>query len=418
MKPRAAVTIIGIGDDGCVGLSSRAINAVTTAQVLAGGERHLAFFPQFEGERIVLKGKLQEAVDKIHEQSQEQRVCVLASGDPCFFGIGTLLIKTIGSEHVEIIPHPTTMQWAFARLGIKWNDAEFLSCHGRPLDGFVTRIKRHAKIGCFTDEENAPNRIAARMREYGEIAWTAWVCENLGGVDERVRRFSIDELADCQDISPLNVLILLREEANWRQPVAFPFFPEERFAKRMPKKGLITKREVRALSLATLRIRPDSVVWDIGAGSGALTIEAAMLAYKGHVFAIEVDPEGIQICRDNLKSMAIDNVTLIHSKAPEGLEDLPSPDAIFIGGSKGNLDTLILNGLKRLQPQGRMVVNAITLDSVSEAYQVFRRHDIVPEVTLLNVARGAPLAHYVRYEAMNPIHIFAVTKPDKESIDE
>ena len=194
------------------------------------------------------------------------------------------------------------------------------------------------------------------------------------------------------------------------------FLHEDAFAKRMPKKGLITKREVRLLSLAQLEIRPDSVVWDIGAGSGSVGIEAAMLAPRGRVFAIEVDPEGVSLCRENALAHGVDNLRVIAGRAPEALEGLDAPDAVFVGGSKGSMRDIIDVAFKRLREGGRLVVNAITLDNVAEAYQAFRSRGIVPDVTLLNVSRGEPLARYLRYEALNPIHIFAASKAPSSEV--
>ena len=167
---------------------------------------------------------------------------------------------------------------------------------------------------------------------------------------------------------------------------------------------------MRTLSLAALALRPDATVWDIGAGSGSVAIEAAMLAPEGRVFAVEVDPEGVDICRENTRVHGTDNVRVVAGLAPAALTDLPPPDAVFIGGSKGAMDELIDVALARLSPGGRLVVNAVTLDNVAEAYQAFRRRGLLPEVQLVNVSRGEPLARYLRYEAQNPIHIFAVTK--------
>uniref|UniRef100_UPI000A38BD2A precorrin-6y C5,15-methyltransferase (decarboxylating) subunit CbiE n=1 Tax=Nitrospira cf. moscoviensis SBR1015 TaxID=96242 RepID=UPI000A38BD2A len=146
MRPRRAITLVGIGDDGCVSLTSRAVSAVMKAGVLVGGARHLEFFPQFQGERIVLKDGLSTVLDRVAELAEEQNVCVLASGDPMFFGIGGLVIKRLGAEHVEIVPQPSSVQWAFARAGLKWDDAAFLSLHGRSAEGFLTRLKGEAKV--------------------------------------------------------------------------------------------------------------------------------------------------------------------------------------------------------------------------------------------------------------------------------
>ena len=413
MSPRRAITLIGIGDDGCASLTSRAVNAVMCAGVLVGGERHLEFFPQFQGQKLALKGGVTSVLDRVVELAEEQQVCVLASGDPLFFGIGSQVITRLGIEHVEVLPQPSSMQWAFAKAGLKWDDAAFLSLHGRSSEGFLTRLKGHAKIAIFTDNTNSPTVLAQRMVEHGETDWEAWVCENLGGPNERVHRFGVCDLARRQDIGPLNVLLLVRTDPSWRMPCPIPFLHEDQFAKRKPKQGLITKREVRLLSLAAMGIRPDSVVWDIGAGSGSVSIEAALLAPRGMVYAIEVDPEGVQICCENLLAHAVDNVRVIAGRAPMALTELEAPDAVFIGGSKGSMEEIIDLVMNRLKPGGRLVVNAITLENVAETYQAFRQRGLVPDVTLLQVSRAEPLAHYLRYEALNPIHIFAVAKPSR-----
>lgn len=407
---RCAVTLVGIGDDGCIGLTSRALEAVAAAQWLIGGERQLAFFPQFHGETIVIKDGLHSLIDRIADLSAENNVCVLASGDPLFYGIGNLVIQKLGAEHVAVIPHPSSVQWAFARIGLKWDDAAILSLHGRSRTGFLTRIQRHAKIAILTDQENSPSTLARAMVEYNQVEWDAWVCENLCGPGERIRHFNTMDLAACEDIGPLNVMVMKRKDPAWRPPPTIPFLHEDDFAKRMPKKGLITKREVRLLSLAALAIRPDGVVWDIGAGSGSVGIEAALLAPQGRVYAVEVDPESVQICRDNAFQHGVDNIAIIEGRAPEALANFEAPDAVFVGGSKGSMQEIIDVAFDRLKPGGRIVVNAITLENTAEAYQAFRARGVTPDVTLLQVSRAEPLAHYMRYEAMNPIQVFTAEK--------
>jgi precorrin-6Y C5,15-methyltransferase (decarboxylating) len=405
-----AVTLIGIGADGCASLSSRAVNAVARAQVLVGGERHLEFFPQFSGRRIVLGKGLTKTLDEVAELAAEHTVCILASGDPLFFGVGGLVSKRIGADHVEVIPHPSSVQWAYARIGDSWERARIVSGHGRPLTGLVAKLRRAEKAALLTDDENTPARVGTHLLAYGDDAWETWVCENLGGADERVRKMTVQELAECTDASPLNV-ILFRRPAGWQSPSVFPFLGEDTFEKRMPKKGLITKKEVRALGIGALKLREDSVVWDIGAGSGSVAVEAALLASEGRVYAVEVDPEGVGICRENAKAHGADNVTVIAGRAPEALADLEAPDAIFVGGSKGSMDEIITVALDKAKPGARIVVTAITLDNVAEAYRAFRGRGIAPEVTMVNISRAEPLAHYMRWSALNPIHIFAATKP-------
>jgi precorrin-6Y C5,15-methyltransferase (decarboxylating) len=141
-----------------------------------------------------------------------------------------------------------------------------------------------------------------------------------------------------------------------------------------------------------------------------VAIEAALQAYEGSVFAVEVDPEGVEICRDNVRAHAVDNVSVIAGRAPQALAELPDPDAVFVGGSKGSMAEIVEVALARLKPGGRLVINAITLENVGETYKCLRERGLVPEVVLLNVSRAEPLARYMRYEAQNPIHIFAVHK--------
>ena len=406
-----AVAVVGISDDGCAGLSSRAFGAVARAQVLMGGERQLAFFPEFAGEKIVLGRNIKQTIAAAAEWAHEHDVCILASGDPLFFGVGAYVSEVFGAEHVEFLPQPTSIQWAAARVGMAWDDAEILSVHGRSMTGLVARLRRVAKAACLTDRERSPQLIAATMLRFGEGNWQAFVAEHLGGAEERVRSFSLAELAGATDIAPLNVLLLCRTDPNWRQPPVMPFLEEEAFAKRMPKVGLITKREVRLLSLAQLHLRPDSIVWDIGAGSGSVAIEAGLLAPCGEVYAVECEPESVGHCQDNALAHGADNVTVVAGRAPEALSGLKAPDAVFVGGSKGSMAPIVEDSWRALRAGGRLVVNAITMENVAEAYAAFRNLGVQPEVLLVQISRGVPLAgRYQRYEALNPIHIMSATK--------
>ncbi|EKR19558.1 precorrin-6y C5,15-methyltransferase (decarboxylating), CbiE subunit / precorrin-6Y C5,15-methyltransferase (decarboxylating), CbiT subunit multi-domain protein [Leptospira interrogans serovar Hebdomadis str. R499] len=408
-----AVTVVGMGDEGCPGLSSIAANAVAKAQILAGGKRHLDFFPQFSGEKIVFKDDLTQTIKRIAELSLEHTICVLASGDPLFFGIGNLIRKKVGPEYVDFIPAPSSVQHAFAKIGIPWDDAEVLSLHGRSSKGLITKLQFLNKVALFTDKINHPKEIASYLLSFNESEWTAFVCENLGGEKERIRKFDLKSLSEEEGIDPLNVLILIRNSANWKPPTVVPNVSEENYSKRVPKKGLITKKEVRILSIAFLNIREDSVIWDIGAGSGSIAIEAAQIAKNGKSYAIEIDPEGIEICKQNILLQKTDNVHVISGKAPEVLEKLPDPDCIFVGGSNGDIYEIIRISLNKLSPLGSLVINAVTIDNVSQIYQSFKKLKLVPEVTLLNVSRGRVLKDYLRYEALNPIHIFKIKKPEK-----
>ncbi len=412
-----AITIVGMSDDGCLSLTARAVNAVLNAQILIGGERHLEFFPQFEGEKIPIKGKLSKLIQHIEALSHENNVVVIASGDPLFYGIGGLIVKKLGLDLVEIVPHPGSIQLAFSRLGLKWNDAKIISFHARPIKGFITKIQNHEKIGILTDSQNTPQKIAQHMLHYKEEQWQAYVCEHLGGVDENIQKLSIKELAQSDDIKDLNVLILIRDQENFQIPATIGFIDEKKFEKCIPQKRLITKKDIRLLSLGYMNLKPNAIVWDIGTASGSVAIEAAKLCPEGFVYAIETNKECISICKENVIAHKVDNVEVIAGKAPEALEGLPAPDAVFVGGSKGNMKGIIETSLKALSEGGRLVITAITLETIQETYQYFKNAGIKAEITQVNISKAVPLAHYHRYEAMNPIHIFCAIKiTNEESI--
>jgi precorrin-6Y C5,15-methyltransferase (decarboxylating) len=407
---KRAVSVVGMGDDGCRSLSSRAFDAIARARVLVGGKRQLAFFPEFEGTRLTISGKLEPVLQELARLAEEETVCVLASGDPLFFGIAARVIEQLGREHVEVIPAPSSVQWAFARAGLPWEGAALISVHGRPLAGVCAQLRAAERAALLTDAENSPARIAQHLLDHGTPGFRAWVCEHLTGPDERVRSYELPQLAAATDIAPLNVLLLERSHGA-RAPV-IPYLPESAFDKRMPKAGLITKREIRALSLAALGLRADSVVWDIGAGSGSVGIEAALIARRGRVYAVETDAECVAMIRDNLRAHGADNLHVVHGLAPEALSELPAPDAVFVGGSKGSMLAIVEHALDRLRPGGRLVVNAITLENMHESYAAVRGLGLVPEVSLVQVSRAEPLARYMRFAAQNPIQILSVHKPE------
>jgi precorrin-6B C5,15-methyltransferase / cobalt-precorrin-6B C5,C15-methyltransferase len=405
---RRAVTVVGIGADGCAGLSSRAAGAVAAADVLAGGERHLAVFPQFRGERVSFGKDLAGAVERVASLADEHAVCVLASGDPLLFGVGARLVARLGAEHVEILPQQSSVQWAFARAGLPWDGAAILSVHGRPLAGVAARVRRARKAALLTGGEATPAAVARHLLAHGEGGLSAWICEDLGGPGERIRRFdTLEEAAGCDDVAPLNVLLLARSDPAWRPPPALPFLAEDAVALRRPKAGLVTKREVRALALAALAIRPDAVVWDVGAGSGSVALEAASLAPEGRVFAIERHPESAGHCRENVRRHGMDHVTVVEGEAPAALEGLEAPDAVFVGGGGRALPAIAAAVLARLRPGGRIVVAAVTLDTLEDARRALAAAGIATEVTAISIARGAPLAGRVRLEPLTPVFLVA-----------
>ncbi|GIX43491.1 MAG: precorrin-6Y C5,15-methyltransferase [Leptospiraceae bacterium] len=405
MKP---ITIVGILDNGCKSLSSYAWEKIIHSQILVGGERHLSFFPDYQGRKIPIKNGLTKVLEEIEKEHYENNICVLASGDPLFFGIASILIKKFGLNNIEIIPNLSVAQLAFSKIGLKWDDATFLSVHGKSLFGISTKLLKTNKAILLTDPDNTPQKIAKYLLEYNHSEWKIWVCENLYGINERILEFDLPSLASSNEkFSDLNVLVFYKEKKN---PVLINFH-EDQYAKRTPLKGLITKKEIRALSIMQMNLKDNSCIWDIGAASGSIAIESAYISHNGKAYAIEMDEESIEYCKENLKHHSIDNVIVIHGRAPEILKDISDdPDSIFIGGSKGSLIEIIEYSYSRLKPEGRMIINAITFENIVDTYQYLKNHNIDFDVMQVSINRGVPLAKYKRYEAQNPIHIFTIYK--------
>jgi precorrin-6Y C5,15-methyltransferase (decarboxylating) len=361
---------------------------------LLGGERHLAFFPDHPAEKLAIRDNLKEIAARL--QGETRRVAVLASGDPLFYGIAGYLATKIGRDRLEVLPNISSMQLAFARLKESWHDAALVSCHAKPIEEAIDVIRDAKKVGIFTDDENTPARIARELLKAGVGGFRAHVCESLGGRDERISSWDLEELVE-QSFSPLNVLVLTKmAEAPTHQRRDWTFgVPEEAFYQRQPLKGLITKTEVRVLSLAKMRLRPGNTVWDIGAGSGSVSIEAALLGAK--VWAVEKNKEDCEIVRRNVEKFGTPQVTVVHGVAPAALAELPDPDAVFIGGSGGEMGELVRICRERLLPGGRLVINVATLENLGE----------VParDVTLVQISRTRPILDLHRFEALNPVFI-------------
>lgn len=204
------IVIVGVGNDGLHGLSRRALEAIWRADLLCGGERHLRFFPAHPAEKQAIRANLSD-IAALLADARYRRPVVLASGDPGFYGIARFLITTLGKERITILPAPSAMQEAFARIKEPWDDALLLSVHGRSQEGLVNAVRAHDKVALFTDSTNSPPAIAQALLAAGVNGYVAYVCENLGAPEERVRAFELPALAETADIAPLNTLILLRE---------------------------------------------------------------------------------------------------------------------------------------------------------------------------------------------------------------
>jgi precorrin-6Y C5,15-methyltransferase (decarboxylating) len=233
------------------------------------------------------------------------------------------------------------------------------------------------------------------------------VCERLGEPEERVRRVAFADLPGV-DADPLNVVLLLGA-ARPSLPV-IPFIDDADFEKKVPRKGLLTKREVRTLSLGALGLRRGEVAWDIGAGSGAVSIELARLG-ASRVCAVEKNDDGCTIVRENVARFATPQVEVLHARAPEGLDGLPDPDRVFVGGTAGSMAPLLAGIVARLRPGGAVVVNVATIENLAEATEAAKRTGLPWECLQVAVARSSPILDLTRFEALNPVWIVTIRRP-------
>jgi precorrin-6Y C5,15-methyltransferase (decarboxylating) len=403
---RGTIHVIGVGNDGPESLTPRALTIVEKADVLVGGQRLLDRFPDVPAERVKIGARVDDVLAAVAARRTTSRVVVLATGDPNYFAITRAVLRHVPAEDLEIVPNVSALQWAFAKAREPWDDAAFLTVHGRTMAGLAEAVRGHRKVCLFTDERNTPAAIARALLDAGLREYRAVLCEDLGGASEAVTRLSLEELVD-RDAHPLNTLILLAPEMTASPtPAAWtPGLPEDVFDQRKPKLGLITKREIRVLSLARLALRPDSVVWDIGAGSGSVSIEAARLSPHGRVFAFEKNADDVETVRFNVEKFRVPHVTVLHATAPDRFDELPDPDAVFVGGSGGKLREILNIAAARLTTSGRIVVNAITLDTLYETVSLFRELRLEHEAILASIARSKPLLGMMSFEALNPVYI-------------
>lgn len=401
MEP--TIKVIGIGDNGIESLLPPYLRWIKESERLVGGERHLAFFPDYQGEKVPIKSGLSALVTQLQES--DKSTVVLASGDPLFYGIGGYLAKKCPGQ-VEIYPNLSSIQLAFAKMGESWQTAFFLSIHGRSIKGLAQKVDGKETVALLTDEKNSPSAIAKYLLSFGMMEYRAFVAENLGGQEERAGWYRLEEMID-ETFSPLNVVILKRTSPSPVWPT--PGIPDEAFSQRKPDKGLITKREVRVLSLANMNLKVDSTVWDIGTCTGSVAIEAARIAREGQVFAMEKNEADFANCQENMVKFRTD-ITALHSKAPQNLDQFPDPDAVFLGGTGGELRELLHICCTRLRPNGRIVLNAATIETLHEAVQTFKEEGFSTQVTLAQLSRSKPILQLTRFDALNPIYIITAER--------
>ena len=411
---RPKLVIVGIGDDGLVGMTESARRIVTESDLILGAAATLRLVEGAPGRKVPLDADMPTALRQVREALEARRPVLVSSGDPLFYGVARYLCDRLGKDQFEVVPHVSSMQLAFARVKESWEDAYLTNLAGRPLEMIVDRIRTAEKAGLFSSDEHPPARVAAALLDRGIDYFRAYVCENLGSPDERVTQAELADLAGLE-FDPLNVLILVRkpnrpDRASRASRYRLFGNADDAFAQTLPKRGLITQAEVRSIALAQLDIRPTSVVWDIGAGSGSVAIEAAQLAHQGQVFAIEPEPADIALIQANAEAFGVPNVRTVAGRAPEVLAALADPDAIFVGGTGRQVVLVLSTAYARLVPGGRMAVNVATVGGLATAHETLKKLAGAVQLWNVSIARGIEQMDQVRFEAINPTYLLAVTK--------
>ena len=404
--PQQKIYLIGAGIEGWEGFGGKALEVINKADLLIGHQRLLDIFPDFRGEKRTF-GDLSIMLDSL--KTLEKMVVVLSSGDPNFFGIARFMLRNLPKERIEIFPNVTSVQYAFAQIKEPWDDAIFVSVHGRGLKSAIDKIIAADKVAVLTDDVNTPSALAKELIKRGVEGYEVYLCEDLGLPTEKITRTDVKGLVGMP-ASPLNILIMIKA---WEPTLEnFPILgiSDEEYH---TAKKLITKQEIRAVTLAKLKLQNDLVVWDIGAGSGSVSIETGNLIPNGKVFALEKNPQYLSFLRENLKKFAAKNVILVEAYAPEGLDDLPDPDRVFIGGSGGMLEDIIEAVDRRLKPEGVIVLNAVTLDTLTKSVEFLEDHGYTVEVVCINVAKTRGLTEYKMFEAHNPVYIISAWKGEE-----
>jgi precorrin-6Y C5,15-methyltransferase (decarboxylating) len=420
--------VIGLGDDGLEAVPPNVRQIIDNAEVLLGTDRILAIVPKSKVERRVISTDLNELV-KTLESAGDKKVAMLIYGDPMFYGLARYVMDRLGRERFVVVPHVSSMQLAFARVMESWEDAYLTDLAKHPLDAVLEKIRTAQKVGLFTTDQTGPAAVAKALLDRRIDYFTAYVCENLGARDERVTRGTLKEIA-AQKFSPLNVMILVRDADapdRPREAVGRRLFgnPDEAFLQSKPKQGLLTPAEVRAIALAQMDIAPSSIVWDIGAGSGSVSIEAAQMAADGQVFAIEMDAEDHGLIKQNAERFAVANVQAILGRAPEACDELPDPDAVFIAGGGREVTRISEYAYKRLRPGGRLVVNVVSIDHLAELRDALAKLPLPPgegrgegarrsapdiNVWLINLSRTTNQLERLSFDPLKPSFLLAVTK--------
>ncbi|MDJ1176252.1 precorrin-6y C5,15-methyltransferase (decarboxylating) subunit CbiE [Roseofilum capinflatum] len=405
------IHVVGIGLEGAAGLSGAVQEIIEGATLLVGSDRHLAYFPQHPAQRLTLSD-ISQTLHQVKERLSSETIVILVSGDPLFFGLGRLLLTYFPPEQLCFHPHVSSVQLAFSRVKVPWQGASIISIHGRDFDELVTALQKGASpIAVLTDPLHAPGAIARLLLNLDlPTHYQFWVCENLGGTDEQIHHLSAQE-ALRRTFAPLNIVILVQkpqDSAIDLNTLPALGIPDRHFHSFGDRPGLITKREIRLLILGELELQPKQTIWDIGAGTGSVSMEIGRLVPTAYVYAIEKTAAGIQLIQKNAQRFRISNVVSIQGKAPDILRQIPAPHRVFIGGTGEALQGILACCLATLLPGGKIVMALATLEHWQEAIAWIHRHQLTYRVLQVQVSRSLPVGRFTRFAPLNPVILLTI----------
>jgi precorrin-6Y C5,15-methyltransferase (decarboxylating) len=407
------IQVIGVG---CCrqDLTARHLAIIHASDVLAGGRQQVALFPEFEREVLLIDRHIDAFIQQLKERIPDRRVVVLASGDPLFHGIGTTLLAHFDKSLLRFHTNVSSVAAAFAAIKEPWHDAEIISLHKQGLPDFsFSSLARVRKAVFLTRPSTGPAFIACRLMDHNLFDFRICVLENIGNKDlESISWYDHPAQMLNRSFSHPNVVILMKPAPGFRDYVSHEThtgMADERFSH---ARGLITKSEIRSISLSKLKLTTrNHILWDIGAGSGSVSIEAALALPEGRVIAIEKNKDRILDIAGNIQQFHCHNIQILQETFPDDANTLPRPDRIFVGGGGGNLPAILDTACERLLPSGIIVINAVLIQNITAAFTSLEKHRFHPEMIQVQISRSRPMPYGTRMESLNPVWIISGTKP-------
>jgi len=398
------LTVVGIGEDGVPGLGLKALVAVQNAAFIFGGERHLAMLgSNISATRQGWAQPLSDSFRKLIEL-RGQKVVVLASGDPMFYGIGSSIIEHIPLDEIDILPHPSSFSYACARLGWSMQDVVCRSIHARPLEALAQDIVDDNRLLVLAHDGNSPARLAELLNSLGFGNSIFHILEHLGGAREKITQVSAAEIGQ-RSFADLSVIAIeCHGDGSEIRHIAQTVLPDSAFT----HDGQLTKQDIRAIVLAHLAPKYNELLWDVGAGCGSVAVEWLRLGRECRAIAIEENPARCDLIRRNGEILEVDGLEVLEATAPDGLSGLEAPHAIFIGG--GFADSGVSERCwQSLRPGGRMVATAVTLETEA-LFQAFAAKTQA-RLTRINLSEVEPLGRYHIWRPALPITLMVAYKP-------